>query len=73
MSNDKTPEPADVIQALCETHGLGRAYQLFPDIVTAAFARGRRPIGSFPPGFSPLTEPASRFSAEPESEPESGE
>jgi hypothetical protein len=67
MSNDKMPEPADFVQALCEIHGLSRAYRLFPDIVTAAFARGRRPIGSFPPGFSPLTEPVSRFVAEPES------
>ena len=66
MSNDKTPEP-DFMQALCEIHGLGRAYALFPDIVTAAFMRGRRPIGSLPPGFSPLTEPVSRFSATSES------
>ena len=66
MSNDKTPEPADLIRALCETHGLGRAYTLFPEIVTAAFLRGRRPIGAFPKNFSPLTEPASRFSAAPE-------
>ena len=26
-------------------------------------------IGAFPPGFSPLTEPAGRFTAEPKSEP----
>jgi hypothetical protein len=68
MSNDKMPEPADVMQALCELHGLGRAYQLFPEIVTAAFTRGRRPIGALPPGFSPLTEPVSRFSAAPEAD-----
>ena len=68
MSNDKTPEPADVMRALCELHGLGRAYALFPDIVTAAFVRGRRPIGGFPAGFSPLTEPVSRFSAAPEAD-----
>ena len=72
MSNDKTPEP-EFMQALCEIHGLGRAYALFPDIVTAAFVRGRRPIGAFPPDFSPLTEPASRFSAAPESGTGSGE
>ena len=68
MSNDKTPEPADVMRALCETHGLGRAYTLFPDIVTAAFVRGRRPIGAFPASFSPLTEPVGRFSAAPEAD-----
>ena len=67
MSNDKTPEPADFMRALCELHGLERAYALFPDIVTAAFVRGRRPIGAFPPGFSPLTEPVSPFCAAPES------
>jgi hypothetical protein len=72
MSNDKTPEP-DFMQALCEIHGLGRAYALFPEIVNAAFVRGRRPIGSFPPGFSPLTEPVSRFVAAPDSETEAGE
>jgi len=66
MSNDKTPEPAELMRALCEIHGLGRAYTLFPDIVTAAFMRGSRPIAAFPPGFSPLTEPVSRFTAEPE-------
>jgi hypothetical protein len=66
MSNDTAPERADVMHALCEAHGLGRAYALFPEIVSGALVRGRRPIGSLPDRFSPLTEPAGRFSAEPD-------
>jgi hypothetical protein len=63
MSKDtETPE---ILRALVEMHGLGRAHALFPDIVATAFERGRRPIGSFPENFSPLTEPASRFTAKP--------
>jgi hypothetical protein len=52
---------AEILEALIEMRGLGRTYARYPDIVTAAFERGRRPIGSFPENFSPLTEPASRF------------
>jgi len=52
---------AEILAALIEMRGLGRTYARYPDIVTAAFERGRRPIGSFPENFSALTEPASRF------------
>ena len=52
---------AEILEALIEMRGLGRTYARYPDIVTAAFERGRRPIGSFPESFSALTEPASRF------------
>ena len=52
---------AEILEALIEMRGLGRTYARYPDIVTAAFERGRRPIGSFPENFSALTEPASRF------------
>jgi hypothetical protein len=52
---------AEILEALIEMRGLGRTYACYPDIVTAAFERGRRPIGSFPENFSALTEPASRF------------
>jgi len=55
------------VRVLCEMRGLGRALALFPDIVTTAFARGRRAIGSFPETFAATTEPASRFAADPES------
>jgi len=52
---------AEILEALIEMRGLGRTYARYPDIVKAAFERGRRPIGSFPENFSALTEPASRF------------
>ena len=63
MSKDGQAEnaSAEILQALVEMRGLGRTYARYPDIVTAAFERGRRPIGSFPENFSALTEPASRF------------
>ena len=63
MSKDgKAENPsAEILQALIEMRGLGPTYARYPDIVTAAFERGRRPIGSFPEDFSPLTEPASLF------------
>jgi hypothetical protein len=65
MSQDTKAEtpPSEILHALVEMRGLGRAYALYPDIVAAAFERGRRPIGSFPENFSPLIEPASRFAA----------
>jgi hypothetical protein len=66
MSNDSRPPSADILRALVEMRGLGQAFALYPDLVATAFERGRRPIGSFPEGFSPLTEPAGRFTALPE-------
>ncbi len=68
MSKDDEAGATDFIHALTELRGLGRAYALFPDLVTAAFVRGRRPIGAFPKEFSAVTEPAGRFSAIPESD-----
>jgi len=67
MSTDsKTAVPsAEAVRAIAELRGLSRTYAMYPDNVTAAFERGRRPIGSFPDNFSPLTEPAGRFAAEP--------
>ena len=63
MSKDGEAEPTDVMRWLTELRGLRRAYALFPDIVMAAFGRGRRPIGAFPDKFTATTEPAGRFSA----------
>jgi hypothetical protein len=72
MSSDSKPDtpPADIMRALVEMRGLDRTYEKFPETVRAAFERGRRPIGSFPENFSPLTEPASRFAPEPETRTE---
>lgn len=67
MSEDVKGADSEFVRALCEMRGLGRAFAQFPDIVTAAFARGRRPIGSFPEAFAATTEPAGRFAADPES------
>jgi hypothetical protein len=67
MSADrKTAGPsAETVRVIAELRGLGRVQALSPDIVAAAFERGRRPIGSFPKNFSPVTEPASRFTVTP--------
>jgi hypothetical protein len=54
------------MRLLAELRGLGRTFEKFPDTVTTAFVRGRRPIGSLPEKFSAVTEPAGRFSAEAE-------
>jgi hypothetical protein len=65
MTDDTAPN-ADQMRLLAELRGLGRTLEKFPDAVTTAFVRGRRPIGSFPEKFSPVTEPAGRFAADPE-------
>jgi hypothetical protein len=62
---DDTAPNADQMRFLAELRGLGRTFEMFPDTVTAAFVRGRRPIGSLPDTFSSAAEPASRFAAEP--------
>ena len=63
MANDKADE-SEKIRVLAEWRGLGRALALAPASVTGAIERGRR-IGSFPDNFTPVTEPAVRFTAEP--------
>ncbi len=65
MTDDITPN-AEQMRILAGLRGLDRTYDKFPDTVAAAFVRGRRPIGSLPENFSPLTEPAGCFAADPE-------
>jgi hypothetical protein len=65
MTDDTAPN-AEQMRLLAELRGLGRTFEKFPDTVTTAFVRGRRPIGSFPKEFSAVTEPAGRFSAQAE-------
>jgi hypothetical protein len=65
MTDDTAPN-AEQMRFIAELHGLGRTYDKFPDTVTTAFVRGRRRIGSFPEKYSAVTEPAARFSADPE-------
>ena len=60
---DTDQKSAEVMRAIAERRGLGRALALAPETVMAAFERGR-PIRSFPEGFSPLTDLASTFAAD---------
>jgi hypothetical protein len=63
MANDE----AEKIRVLAEWRGLGRALALAPASVTGAIERGRR-IGSLPDTYTPLTEPAVHFAADPEAD-----
>jgi hypothetical protein len=65
MSDDTAPN-ADLMRHLAELRGLGATFGKFPDAVTTAFVRGRRPISSFPKDYAPVAEPAGRFSAQAE-------
>lgn len=65
MTDDTAPN-AEHMRLLAELRGLGRTFEKFPDTITTAFVRGRRPIGSLPEKFSAVTEPAGRFSAQAE-------
>jgi hypothetical protein len=65
MSNDAKPNDPETVRVLTELRGLGRAFALAPASVIGAIERGRR-IGSFPDAYTPVTELASRFSADPE-------
>ena len=62
MSDDTAPN-ADQMRFLAELRGLAGTFEKFPDAVTTAFVRGRRPISSLPAKYTPVTEPAGRFSA----------
>jgi hypothetical protein len=64
MANDATTDEAEKIRLLAQWRGLERALALAPESVTGAVERGRR-IGSFPDKYTPVTEPATRFAAEP--------
>jgi hypothetical protein len=64
MTDDAKPD-AEKIRMLAEWRGLGRALALAPESVNGAIERGRR-IGSLPDSFTPVTEPAVRFAADPE-------
>jgi hypothetical protein len=55
----------ETVRVLAELRGLARTLAFSPDSVIGAVERGRR-IGSFPDAYTPLTELASRFSADPE-------
>jgi hypothetical protein len=46
---------------MAESAGMGKALRLFPDDVKIAAARGARPIGDPPKGYSPIASPAPVF------------
>jgi hypothetical protein len=45
--------------------GLGRAFAMYPETVTAAFARASQCMSTLPANMSPVTEPMSRFDPQP--------
>jgi hypothetical protein len=63
--SDGNAKNAEMMRAIAEMRGLGRALAHAPESVFAAFERGR-PIRSFPKEFSPIADPAGHFSAKPE-------
>ncbi|HEY1541862.1 MAG TPA: hypothetical protein VGG01_05590 [Xanthobacteraceae bacterium] len=67
MANDAKADEVEKIRVLAQWRGLGHALALAPASVTGAIERGRR-IGSYPEKFTPVTEPATRFAADPGAE-----
>jgi len=67
MANDAKANEAEKIRVLAAWRGLGRALELSPASVAGAIERGRR-IASFPEKFTPVTEPATRFTADPKAD-----
>ena len=49
------------IRLAAEQHGLGKALELFPEGVKAAYERGTRPLGGPPKANSPIASPAPIF------------
>jgi hypothetical protein len=52
---------AEWMRRLAAAHGLGRAFAMYPETVTAAFARASQCMSTLPANMSPVTEPISRF------------
>jgi hypothetical protein len=49
------------IRRLAAARGLGRAFAMYPEAVTAAFARASQCMSTLPADMSPVTEPTPRF------------
>jgi hypothetical protein len=49
------------MRRLAASRGLGRAFAMYPETVTAAFARASQCMSTLPLNMSPATEPMSRF------------
>jgi hypothetical protein len=56
-----TSKIPETIRRAAGPAGLGRALELFPETVKAAWDRGTRPLGAPPEGTPPLLHPAPVF------------
>jgi hypothetical protein len=63
MSDAAKPDSpeAEWMRRLAAARGLGRAFAMYPETVTAAFARASQCMTSLPANMSPATEPMPRF------------
>jgi hypothetical protein len=63
MSDEAKAESteAEWMRRLVAARGLGRTFAMYPEIVTAAFARASLCMSTLPASMSPVTEPAPRF------------
>jgi hypothetical protein len=63
MSDAVKPESAEAewMRRLAAARGLGRTFAMYPETVTAAFARASQCMTTPPTGMSPTTEPMPRF------------
>ncbi|MBV9969151.1 MAG: hypothetical protein JO228_04135 [Xanthobacteraceae bacterium] len=52
---------AEWMRRLAAARGLGRAFAMYPEALTAAFARASRCMTTLPADMSPATEPMPRF------------
>ena len=52
---------AEWMRRLAAARGLGRTFAMYPDTVTAAFARASQCMTTLPADMSPATEPMPRF------------
>jgi hypothetical protein len=63
MSDAAKPDSpeAEWMRRLAAARGLGRAFAMYPETVTAAFARASQCMTTQPANMSPVTEPMPRF------------
>jgi hypothetical protein len=52
---------AEWMRRLAAARGLGRAFAMYPETFTAAFAQASQCMSTLPANMSPMTEPMSRF------------
>jgi hypothetical protein len=52
---------AEWLRRLAAARGLGRAFAMYPEALTAAFARAGQCMTTLPADMSPVTEPMPRF------------